>query len=149
MKSTADIHVAMTSMVETLMSQHHKIIGAMKNVMRIYHENNTDGLLLEALDELIDCTRGSFVLEEKHRSLIGGAADARILEEHEAMIKQMSWLRQRIERAVPCHLLAQLISIDHGLTTYISNEILTVLRSQQGSVPILEEATKRDFLVRN
>ena len=149
MKSTADIHEAATSRVETLMSQHHKIIGAMKNVMCMYYENRADGLLLEALDELIECTRDCFSVEETHKPLIGGAEDAKLLEEHEAIINQMTWLRQSIERAEPRHLLAQLISIDHGLTAYVSNEILTLLRHQPGSVPILEEATHHDSLVRN
>lgn len=133
MKSTAYLHDAAMATVETMLGHHQRLVDALGTVLRLHYENSAAEPMMEALDELVECTKNSLLDDPIHKSLLGSAHEATQSAEREDILKRMSELRRQVEQSEQCNLLPQLIYIDHWLTNQISSEILAVLYSSKSA----------------
>ena len=135
MNSTGHVGDAAATVAETLLGQHRKLVEALEVVRRIYHEDGAREQLLEALKRLMECTQNSFTEAAMLTSNLGHAPDATCLATREALLEQISSLREQAAHAGSNRLLPQLIFIDYWLTTHISDEMLSVLNRRLDRPP--------------
>lgn len=135
MRSSAHIHEAATATVETLLCQHRKIVDAIGKVLKMHYESSPKEQLILALDEMIECTRSSFMEAETLKLQLGDSPSGAHPDAHATILLQMEFVRQQVALSNTGRLLPSLMVIDHWLTTHISEEMLSMLHRRQGRLP--------------
>lgn len=109
----------------------HELVDAQVEVLRMYMEKKSEQHLLDALDRLIDCTRGSFRQEEELMACLGFIPDPAHREMHNAVLVELELLRACVMECDRAHLLAQLIMVDRQLTSHLSDAVRAPLIRKQ------------------
>jgi len=105
----------------------HELVEAQVHVLRMYLEKKPSERFLDALDRLIDCTRGSFREEERLMESLTSTVDAGHRDKHNAVLAQLSLLRRCAMESDRGRLLAQLILVDRQLISHLSDAEQTPL----------------------